>query len=284
MTCDFNLVKFIYYQLNPAGGNQVEDKEELKTESPNKDQNIVEITYQGINGIKFEYTDPTTNERWIQQVVGEHMLDVRWKQFDRYCGALEPKVEKRRIKTKRYSYNFIKESDVHRMAKAFNKVVRIPIKDIPRTDENEKIFSKTDVGSMVEGEVNHRGMAIFNEYKEIIKNLESRNETLHTEVNSLVKEKYTVLSKLKNWQITAVIVMVILVAGGGVAAYFVYTTNKDNDRLYDEKRQASAIITTLNAENSNLNLKTKMEDDEIEILKKQVPAIQNTEINTVKKD
>ncbi len=258
----------------------MENQTELKNEIPNKDQNIVEITYQGISGITFEYTDPATQERWIQQVVGEHMLDVRWKQFDRYCEALDPKVEKRRIKTKRYSYNFIKESDVHRIAETFNKVIRIPVKDLPRTDENAKIFSKTDLGSIVEGEVSHRGMAVFNEYKVIIKDLTAKNETLHTEVNSLVKEKYTILSKLKNWRITAAILLI----GGGVAAAFVYSTNKDNDRLYDEKRQAAVTITSLNAENSNLSLKTKMQDDEIEILKKQVPVIQNAEINAVKKD
>lgn len=258
----------------------MENQSESKNDPANMDQNIVEITYQGIGGITYEYTDPTSKERWIQQVVGEHMLDVRWKQFDRYCEALDPKVEKRRIKTKRYSYNFIKESDVHRIAEAFNKVIRIPIKDIPRTDENAKVFSKTDLSTIVEGEVNHRGMAVFNEYRVIIKDLTAKNESLHTEVNSLVKEKYTILSKLKNWRIAAVILLI----GGGVAAAFVYSTNKDNDRLYDEKKSMTNAITSLNAENSNLTLKTKMQDDEIEILKKQVPAAQNAEINAVKKD
>ncbi len=258
----------------------MENQTELKNETPNKDQSIVEITYQGINGITFEYTDPATQERWIQQVVGEHMLDVRWKQFDRYCEALDPKVEKRRIKTKRYSYNFIRESDVHRIAQTFNKVIRIPVKDIPRTDENAKIFSKTDVGTMAEKVVNDRGMAVFNEYKVIIKDLTAKNESLHTEVNSLVKEKYTILSKLKNWRIAAVILLI----GGGVAAAFVYSTNKDNDRLYGENKQATTTIISLNAENSNLALKTKMQDDEIEILKKQAPVNQNAGINAVKKD
>jgi len=256
----------------------MENQEQSKPEPQNNDQDIVPITYQGIPGITFEYTDPVTKEQWIQQVVGEHMLDVRWKQFDRYCEAIDPKVEKRRIKTKRYSYNFIKESDVHRIAKAFNKVIRIPIKDIPRTDENEKIFSKTDVGSMVEGEVNHRGAAVFGEYKNLIADYKSKNETLNEEVKTLLKEKYTISSKLKNWQIIGIISLVVLVIGGGVGYLQYHKLDTDNDKTLTDND---------NIQKENTGLKTMVKDlqDQYQsVMKKLTPSVQNEEINAVKKD
>jgi len=259
----------------------MENQEQPKPEPQNIEQDIVPITYQGIPGITFEYTDPATKERWIQQVVGEHMLDVRWKQFDRYCEAIDPKVEKRRIKTKRYSYNFIKESDVHRMAQAFNKVIRIPIKDIPRTDENEKIFSKTDVGSMVEGEVNHRGAAVFSEYKNMIADYKSKNEALNEEVKTLLNKNFATSSRLKNWQITAIISLVILVIGGvgGYLGYLQYhKLDTDNDKVLAENE---------NIQKENISLKTMVKDlqDQYQsVIKKLTPSVQNEEINAVKKD
>lgn len=302
------------------------------------DQKVELVKYLGIEK---EYPEYTINgEKWIQHVVAEHMLRVGPKQFERYCAdpVFDPKIEKRRIQTPHYSYIFVKESDVNRISSVKGRALRIPLKDIPSTDPNKKIFSKTDVESMAKTVVNEQALAIFKNYDLRIHDLETKNEHLNTEVNRLtiekseiietkskeisqlieeksqiieskskeisqiaaekheilekktaelnqvVLEKSNALNKKRTRELWIMAMGAILVIGGGVASIFIYTTNKDNDRLYDEKKHAVAIITTLNEENSNLNLKTKMQDDEIEILKKQGLVSQNAEINAVKKD
>ncbi len=220
------------------------------------------------------------NKAKIQEITGDN-FDPIWSILQQ---SQSEAVEKRRIHTGHYSYNFIKESDIFRIAKAKGKTIRLPLKDIPTTDDKEKIFSKTDLTTIIDQEINQRAPEIFKGYTDRITILETTNTNLNSEVIKLSKEKFEVLDKKRIWKFWAMVLGTILVIGGGVATVFIYTTNKDNDRLYDERNGMAKMITSLNAENSNLNIKTKMQGDEIEILKKQVPVTQNPAINVGKKD
>jgi hypothetical protein len=154
------------------------------------------------------------------------------------------------------------------------------------------------------GDQNKLPIQIQNEFKELarfkefasgvlkmqedkIHTLETKTETLEAKREELTKEllnEKEVKSNLKITNNNLKIFLALSLVGAGVATGFYIYTNKDNDRLYDEKRKTVGIITSLNMENSNLNVKTKMQDDEIQILKKQIPESQNEEINAVKKD
>ena len=120
--------------------------------------------------------------------------------------------------------------------------------------------------------------------EEKITTLEAKNESITKDLMKEKDEKVIIKITNNNLKMFLSLAAGVIFLGGGVAGFFVYTTNKDNDRLYAEKHTAVSIITTLNAENSNLKTKDEMQRDEIEILKKQVPVIQNAEINAVKKD
>jgi hypothetical protein len=196
-------------------------------------------------------------------------------------------VEKKRVHTGHYSFNFIKESDIYRIAESKGKVVRVLLQDLATTDPNKKTLSTGDLSKIIDKEVEQKGGMVLQEYRNLINELNTSNTNLNSEVinlskdkNKLVEEKYQILDKKRKWQISTILCSVALVIGGGV----LYSTNKDNDRLYDVKKNLTGTIISLNAENSNLNVKTKMQGDEIEILKKQIPVTQNTEINAVKKD
>lgn len=114
--------------------------------------------------------------------------------------------------------------------------------------------------------------------------LETKNESITKDLMKEKEEKTDIKIKNNNLKMFLSLAAGVILLGGGVAGYFIYTTNKDNDRLYDEKHNAVSLITSLNAENSNLKIKDEMQSDEIEILKKQDLITQNTEINAVKKD
>ena len=154
------------------------------------------------------------------------------------------------------------------------------------------------------GDQNKLPIQIQNEFKELsrfkefasgvlkmqedkIHTLEAKTETLETKKEALTKDlmnEKEAKSNLKIKNNNLKIFLALSVVGAGIATGFYINTNKDNDRLYDEKRQAVGIITSLNRENSNLNVKTQMQDQEIDLLKKQIPVYQNEEINAVKKD
>jgi len=296
----------------------------------NSEEILVDVPLESVHykdiGLSYKFTD-SNGDTWFHQAIGEHMLGVRTRQFDYYCKEMVPPVDKRRVQTSRYSYNFVKESDIHKIAKAKNKILRMPLIDIPTTDNKEKIFSKTDVETMAEKVVNEQALAVFKNYDLRIHDLEAKNDHLNTEVNRLTIEKAEIIeSKSKeilqiagekqgiidqkaaeisllakkaeeekrakdaalNKKRASIIFAVVV---GVAAAAYGFMTYKDNDRLYDEKKNLNNQMATLHegyskisAENSNLKLKTKMQDDEIDILKKQVPVTQNAEINAVKKD
>lgn len=196
-------------------------------------------------------------------------------------------VEKRRVHTGHYSFNFIKESDIYRIGESKGKTVRVLLQDLATTDPSKKTLSTGDLAKIINQEVEQKGGVILHEYRSLINELKTTNTNLNTELlnvskekNILVEEKYQILDKKRKWQISTILCSVALVIGGGV----LYSTNKDNDSLYDVKKNLTGTIVSLNAENSNLNLKTKMQGDEIEILKKQIPVALNAEINAIKKD
>jgi len=207
-------------------------------------------------------------------------------------------VEKKRIPTGHYSYNFIKESDIFRIAKAKGKTIRLPLKDIPTTDANEKTLSRTDLTNIIDEEIKQRAPGVIKEYTDRIKTLETTNTNLTSELVTLVKEKSSlidktsvlekekneVLNKKRKRDLWIIALGVILVIGGGAAGYFVYTTNSDNDRLYADRKQDKLTIVTINTD--DLNQRTKVTDlqDELETVKKLIPTTQNAEINAVKKD
>ena len=306
------------------------DPIDIESSNKNSEEIVTGVPLQSIHykdiGLTYKFIDDAA-ETWFHQIVGEWMLGVRTRQFDYYCKNMVPPVIKRREQTSRYSYNFVKESDIHRIAQAKGKVLRMPLQDITTTDSNEKIFSKTDLEAGYKKAVNELAIAEFKNYDLRIHDLETKNDHLNTEVNRLTiekaeiieskskeilqiagekqeiidkkivennllaqkaekeeREKIAALNKKRN---SIILVMVI----GVVAAAYGFITYRDNDRLYDEKKnlnnQMAALhegFSKINSENSNLKLKTKMQDDEIEILKKQVPVTQNAEINAVKKD
>jgi hypothetical protein len=306
------------------------DPIDIESSNKNSEEIVTGVPLQSIHykdiGLTYKFIDDA-GETWFHQIVGEWMLGVRTRQFDYYCKNMVPPVIKRREQTSRYSYNFVKESDIHRIAQAKGKVLRMPLQDIPTTDSNEKIFSKTDLEAGYKKAVNELAIAEFKNYDLRIHDLETKNDHLNTEVNRLTiekaeiiesksketlqiagekqeiidkktvennllaqkvekeeREKIAALNKKRNSIVLAVVI-------GVVAAAYGFITYKDNDRLYDEKKSLNNQMATLHegfskisSENSNLKLKTKMQDDEIEILKKQVPVTQNAEINAVKKD
>jgi len=253
-----------------------------------KDAKLESIKYKDI-GLAYEFLDHT-GEKWFQQVVGEHMLGVRTKQFDRYCEEMEPKVEKRRVKTRHYSYNFIKELDIFRIAEAKGKAIRIPLKDLPTTDTNQKVFSKTDFDSMAETIIQDKAVAIFKEYNDRMRSLETTNTSLSSEVvnlakekTQLIEEKFNIINKKRIWKISTILCGAFLVIGGGVAAVVILNLNKDNDQLFNESLNKSKIINTKVAELNSLN--DKIKNQEIEYLKSRIPGSPNqVTVNATKKD
>lgn len=207
-------------------------------------------------------------------------------------------VEKRRIPTGHYSYNFIKESDIFRIAKAKGKTIRLPLKDIPTTDANEKTLSRTDLTNIIDEELKQRAPNVIKEYTDRIKTLETTNTTLTSEIVGLVKEKSSLIDKtslLEREKIEAVnkkqirdfwvmVLIAVLVIGGGVAGYFIYTTNSDNDRLYSERKQDKSTIINISTDDSIQKSKVKDLEDENDTLKKLIPVTGNVEVNAVKKD
>jgi hypothetical protein len=285
------------------------------------DSGKITETRHPVLGITYELF--INGEKYVQQAVGEHRLGVRVKQFDRYCKMINPPVIKIRKQTERYSYNFIKEIDLERMAHHYQKVMRIPLEEIPHTDQNKKTLSVTDAKAMAL----EQAQVIFKDLYSRVNVLETKNEELHNEVsrlnlknaeiietkskeiNAITAEKQEVIekkneeiiklakennqiniektnidNKKKEWKFATLAACVVLLTGGGVAWFFLYSINKDNDRLYDERKQDHVAIISLNADDSNWRTKSKIQDDEINQLKGQIPALQNQEINSVKKD
>ncbi len=170
---------------------------DIESSGKNTEETIADVPLQSVHykdiGLTYEFID-SNGEKWFHQIVGEFMLGVRTRQFDYYCkNDLVPPIVKRRVQTSRYSYNFIKEADIFRIAKAKGKILRMPLKDIPTTDTNEKVFSKTDVESMAKNVVNDQALAIFKNYDLRIHDLESKNDHLYAEVNRLTTEKSEII-------------------------------------------------------------------------------------------
>ena len=317
------------------------DPIEIESTVKNSEEILPEVPLQSIHykdiGLTYKFID-SAGETWFHQIVGEWMLGVRTRQFDYYCKNMVPPVIKRREQTSRYSYNFVKESDIHRIAQTKGKVLRMPLQDIPTTDSNEKIFSKTDVETGYKKAVNELALAEFKNYDLRINDLVTKNDHLNAEVNRLTVEKAEIietkskeisqlieeksqiietkskeinqivtekheilekktaelsqlaveksdaLNKKRTRELWLIAISIVLVIGGGVAAVFIYNTNKDNDRLYEARNQDKTTIVYLNTDDSNLKVKVKDLQDQVEVFKKLIPTAQNAEINPVKKD
>ncbi len=94
----------------------VESKPIDENDNTQPTENVELVKYRGIDKKYGRFMKD--GELWIQREQAEHMLTVGNRQFERYCEdpGLVPKVEKIRRLTKHYSYIFVKESDVKRIA------------------------------------------------------------------------------------------------------------------------------------------------------------------------
>ncbi len=230
-------------------------------------------------GITYEFLD-STGHKWIQQNVAELMLGVGYKSVERYCKELNVKRERHR--TKRYSYNFIREHDVEAIAAHFDKALKRPWNDIPHTDDNKKVLSKTDAQFLAE---QHMSQAVANFQTQIGKlenrndKLEARNDTLreqndklNNDLKNVATETMKIQGREKNWLLIFILCLAFI--GGG--SFFVWNSHKElenkkaqvskkNTSLSKEVQQKTQAITSKNMEIRTLE--NKLKDQEIEFLK-----------------
>lgn len=114
--------------------------------------------------------------------------------------------------------------------------------------------------------------------------LEIKKEELSKELMNEKEEKSNLKIKSNNLKFYLIIAAIAIAVGGGVAAYFVISTNNDNDRLYEARKQDKSTIIDLNMDDSNQKVKVKDLQDQVDFFKKTIPTVQNEEINAVKKD
>jgi len=252
----------------------IEEKPDPKTTEV-----IFEEKDYGDIGITYEFLD-STGHKWIQQNVAELMLGVGYKSVERYCKELNVKRERHR--TKRYSYNFIREHDVEAIAAHFDKALKRPWNDIPHTDDNKKVLSKTDAQFLAEQHMS-QAVATFqarigkleernDKLEERNDSLKEQNDTLNGELKNVTAEKMNVQGREKNWQL--IFILCLFVMGGG--GFFVWDSNKDlenqktqvaqeNSSLAKEVQQKAQSITSKDMEIRKLE--NKLKDQEIEFLK-----------------
>ena len=242
----------------------------MNTYNETIDQKTAEIVFEEKDygdrlGITYEFID-STGHKWIQQNVAEFMLGVGYKSVERYCKDLN--VKRERHKTKRYSYNFIKENDVEAIANHYDKALKRPWTEIPHTDENKKVLSKSDAQFVAE---QHMAQAVTT-YQSRISKLEDRNDKLNDDIKTANNETTKTKGREKNWQLLFILCLAVI--GGG--SFFVWDslkeweteksqTIKKNSSLTQEVQQKTQIITSKDMEIRKLE--NELKDQEIEFLK-----------------